>query len=121
MVRDFLCLVACIACALVILFPVNLAEAGRRAGYNGLEDGYVTAISRYGKGRISAPVRMRRLGPQVRLPSGHWTYCRRSCSETLRVKTVDKNAHIHDGSLLHGSSLGRECGILGCIEAHFGF
>lgn len=50
---------------------------------------YVVAESRYGHGSVSGPVRMGRVGPQVRLPGGNWIDCRRSCSETLRQETVD--------------------------------
>jgi len=34
-------------------------------------------------------VRQTSIGPQVRTPGGNWLYCKRSCSETLRVNTVD--------------------------------
>ena len=71
--------------------------------------GYVVAHSDFGNGKISAPVRRTRLGPQVRLPGGSWVYCATSCSETLRVKTVDfwhseegagpRNALTHDGGV----------------------
>lgn len=50
---------------------------------------YVVAESRYGHGSVSGPVRMGRVGPQVRLPGGNWIDCKRSCSETLRQETVD--------------------------------
>src|SRR6188768_1726927 len=50
----------------------------------------ITAESRFGNGAISSVVRRGRWGWQVRMPSsGNWTDCRRSCEETLRVKTVD--------------------------------
>lgn len=52
-------------------------------------DGYVVAHSDFGKGSVSGPVRLTAKGPQVRLPGGTWVYCRQSCSETLRVETVD--------------------------------
>ncbi|MGI9523121.1 MAG: hypothetical protein ACR2PG_15900 [Hyphomicrobiaceae bacterium] len=52
-------------------------------------DGFVVAHSDFGNGSIVGPVRETRLGPQVRLPSGRWVYCKRLCSETLRVNTVD--------------------------------
>jgi hypothetical protein len=51
--------------------------------------GYVVAESQYGHGRVSGPVRQTPLGYQVRLPGGTWIYCRMSCTETLRVETVD--------------------------------
>lgn len=51
--------------------------------------GYVTAQSDFGQQTVSGPVRMTSKGPQVRLPGGNWIYCRKSCSETLRLETVD--------------------------------
>ncbi len=51
--------------------------------------GYVTARSEFGNGTVSGAVRRTRLGYQVQLPGGSWVYCSKSCSETLRVKTVD--------------------------------
>jgi len=92
------------------------ADAGRRyRGYNGIEEGYVVAHSRYGNGSVSGPVRETRLGPQVRLPGGTWEYCRRSCSETLRVETVDIWEGREDGR----SGLAQECGLLGCLDFSF--
>lgn len=80
----------------------------RSYGTNGLDRGYVVAESRFGNGSVTAPVRMTRLGPQVRHPGGAWIYCRRSCSETLRVETVD----IFEAQAGYGD----ECGLLGCLE-----
>lgn len=97
------------------------AEAGRlfkrSVGDNGLQRGYVVAHSRFGNGSISGPVRMTDVGPQVRLPGGTWTHCRRSCSETLRVETVDIWEGRSDGS----SGLSQECGIFGCLDIKFGW
>lgn len=97
------------------------AEAGRISisrdyGYNGLRDGYVVAHSRFGNGSITGAVRQTSVGPQVRLPGGTWEYCRRSCSETLRVETVDIWEGRSDGS----SGLSQECGLLGCLGIHIG-
>lgn len=80
----------------------------RSYGTNGLEQGYVIAESRFGNGSVTAPVRMTRNGPQVRHPGGAWLYCRRSCSETLRVETVD----VFEAQAGYGA----ECGIFGCLE-----
>lgn len=93
------------------------ADAGRLGisrdyGYNGLEEGFVVARSRFGNGTISGPVRATSLGPQVRLPGGTWEYCRRSCSETLRVETVDQ-WEARQG-------IGGECGIFGCLGVQIG-
>jgi hypothetical protein len=63
------------------------AEAGRR-GYSGEAD-QIVAESRFGNGTVVGSVRQTRLGPQVSTPGGNWLYCKRSCSETLRVNTVD--------------------------------
>ena len=89
----------------------------RDIGYNGLEEGYVVARSRFGNGSTSGPVRMTDLGPQVRLPGGTWEYCRRSCSETLRVETVDIWEGRNDGQV----GLSQECGLLGCLGFNFGW
>lgn len=104
-----------------IAMAATAAEAGRlfkrSVGDNGLERGYVVAYSRHGNGSISGPVRMTDAGPQVRLPGGTWEYCRRSCSETLRVETVDIWEGRSDGS----SGLSQECGIFGCLGITFGW
>lgn len=50
---------------------------------------YVVAHSRWGHGSTSGPVRRARNGWEVRLPRGTWIPCRRSCSEELRLATVD--------------------------------
>ncbi len=50
---------------------------------------YVVAESRWGHGRISGPVRRGPNGWEVRMPRGTWLECKRSCSETLRLATVD--------------------------------
>ena len=89
----------------------------RDSGYNGIEEGYVVARSRHGNGSVSGPVRMTDLGPQVRLPGGTWEYCRRSCSETLRVETVD----IWEGRSDGQSGLAQECGIFGCLSIGLGW
>ncbi len=64
------------------------AVAGMAAA-SGHVIGYVVAESDYGHGKVRGAVRETRLGRQVRLPGGTWVYCRQSCSETLRVETVD--------------------------------
>lgn len=72
------------------------------------------AESRHGNGRISAPVRATRNGHEVRLPRGTWVACRTSCSETLRVETVD--LFETDGRMSGYGTMTNECGIFGCIE-----
>ncbi|MFN3745028.1 MAG: hypothetical protein ACK4TL_10015 [Hyphomicrobiaceae bacterium] len=50
---------------------------------------YVVAHSRWGHGSIAGPVRRGSNGWEVRMPRGTWLECKRSCSETLRLATVD--------------------------------
>ena len=96
------------------------AEAGfrRDRGYNG-QDGYVVANSRFGNGSVRGRVREGRNGLQVQLPGGTWEYCRASCSETLRVETVDKfeNHGVMQG---YGTAT-QECGIFGCLDLGAGW
>ncbi|SDP12881.1 hypothetical protein SAMN04488061_2269 [Filomicrobium insigne] len=88
------------------------AEAGRIGRLpEDLSKGYVVAESNFGNGTVSGPVRLTRLGPQVRLPGGTWEYCRRSCSETLRVETVD----FWEGRANGEQGLSQECGLL-CLQ-----
>jgi hypothetical protein len=75
-----------------------------------IEQGTVTAQSRFGHGTVSGPVRTTRFGREVRLPGGTWEVCARSCSETLRVSTVD----FWEAQ----SGLGAACGVFGCLELH---
>ncbi len=102
------------------LLSVPVTHAGARIhrdiGYNGLDKGYVVARSRHGNGSVSGPVRMTSVGPQVRLPGGTWEHCRRSCSETLRVETVDR----WEGPL-SGNGLTKECGLFGCLSIGLGW
>jgi hypothetical protein len=74
------------AVAGVLLAHSLPAEAGRGAAP---QDDYVVAESRFGNGTVVGPVRRTRVGWQVQTPGGNWLYCERSCSETLRVNTVD--------------------------------
>ncbi|MFY0611259.1 MAG: hypothetical protein JXQ99_07030 [Hyphomicrobiaceae bacterium] len=79
-------LIAGIAAAMFIGTATN-SEAGRR-GYSEKYN-QVVAESRFGHGTVVGTVRQTRVGPQVQTPGGNWIYCARSCSETLRVNTVD--------------------------------
>ena len=72
---------------IVCVSSAATSEAGKRSTYG--QGDYVVAESRFGNGTVVGAVRQTRLGPQVRTPGGNWIYCRRSCSETLRVTTVD--------------------------------
>lgn len=91
----------------------------RDRGYNGLDEGFVVAHSRFGNGSVSGPVRQVRSGLEVRLPGGTWVGCRASCSETLRVETVDKWEN-HGAMVGVGTAAG-ECGVLGCLDLNYRF
>ncbi len=113
-----------LSCALVAGFAlasVAPAEAGfrRDRGYNGNEEGYVVANSRFGNGSAQGRVREARNGLQVQLPGGTWEYCRASCSETLRVETVDKFEN--QGVLQGYGTATQECGIFGCLDVGIGW
>jgi len=90
------------------------ASAGTRGSPYGPDGGYVIAESRHGNGTVTGAVRPARFGYEVRLPGGTWMGCRRSCSETLRVNTVD--IWENDGRLVGAGELANECGVLGCLE-----
>lgn len=69
---------------------VSPADAQSRHGPYGGGEGYVTAESRYGPQTITGRVRVNAQGRrEVQLPGGNWIECRRSCSDTLRVETID--------------------------------
>jgi len=96
--------------ALMIALPA-LADGRQRSRQDGA--GYVTAYSRIGNGSVSGPVRRAPLGLEVRLPSGTWIACRHSCSETLRVETIDY-------WYAHGpNAIANESGIFGTLELHY--
>ena len=97
---------------------VATADARPRA-YRG-DDGYVVAVSRFGNGSVTGAVRNTDLGPQVQLPGGHWEYCRRSCSETLRVESIDFNEGFTRFNGHGPGGLANECGIFGCLEVGIG-
>jgi hypothetical protein len=108
----FVLAVSAAALAITSLAP---AEAGRRSrGYNGLEDGFVVAQSRFGNGSVEGAVREARYGLEVQTPGGNWIGCRASCSETLRVETVDFWEN-HGRTVGAGTAL-NECGVFGCLD-----
>lgn len=109
-------LAACLAAATGLCGAPG-ADAGFRRGlHEDLSKGFVVAESRHGNGVISGAVRRARYGWEVRLPRGTWVGCRRSCSETLRVETVDFWEG-HPG--VGGGAFAHECGIFGCLEIRF--
>lgn len=101
-----------IALAFLALIAIS---GGANAGRYG--DDYVTAVSRFGNGTVSGPVRYTSTGREVRLPGGTWVGCRRSCSETLRVQTVD--FWEKDGSISGAGTFANQCGVFGCLDIHF--
>lgn len=101
-----------IALALAAVAAAIPAEAGWRQ--RAAEGDTAYAVSRHGNGTVSGPVRSVRNGYEVRLPGGTWIGCRTSCSETLRVESID--FFENDGRLSGYGGLNNECGIFGCIE-----
>jgi hypothetical protein len=108
-------LLAAAACSLTIASAV----AGRSQGAP--VQGYVIAYSHDGNGSIKAPWRDTKMGRQVRLPHGTWVYCRTSCSETLRVETIDIWANVNNGSPIGAGTIQNECGIAGCLHWSWSF
>jgi hypothetical protein len=102
-------LLAAAACCLTL----GTALAGREGAP---VQGYVIAYSHDGNGSIKAPWRDTKMGRQVRLPHGTWVYCRTSCSETLRVETIDIWANVNNGSPIGAGTIQNECGIAGCLH-----
>jgi hypothetical protein len=78
---------------------------------------HVVAESRFGHGTVSGPVRLSPNGYEVRLPGGTWIACRRSCSETLRVESLDFWENRGAG----GGAIDNECGVFGCLSRSFHF
>ncbi len=107
------------ALAILSAFPLiaTSADARQRRSQQPAGD-YVVAESRHNNGQVTGAVRGTDLGPQVQLPTGRWVYCRRSCSETLRVETIDLNEG--DNIYLGRGTLGNECGIFGCLDVGIG-
>lgn len=78
------------ASTLAVSGSIAAARATERVPLERIDrGGYAVAKSLYGNQTVRGPVRQTSLGLQVKLPGGSWVYCRRSCSETLRVETVD--------------------------------
>jgi hypothetical protein len=99
---------------IAVLTASGAAISGPRHHHDdqGSADG-VIAESRFGHGTVAGPVRAARYGYEVRLPGGTWEACKRSCSETLRVSTVD----FWEAQNNYG--IGAECGIFGCLEVRY--
>ena len=116
MVRLKTLLLAVCAAGCVSVGPASAGDFVRwdRASHygNGPAEGYVVAESRFGHGTVSGPVRRVRTGYEVRMPGGTWIHCRRSCSETLRVETVDFWENRGAGR----NAIDSECGLFGCLR-----
>ncbi|MBN9265191.1 MAG: hypothetical protein J0I57_18675 [Hyphomicrobium sp.] len=88
---------AALAVASGLALSMDAAVLGEAAAQQRMRDGerprkapaYVVAESRWGHGTISGPVRRGPNGWEVRMPGGTWIECKRSCSESLRLATVD--------------------------------
>lgn len=109
---------SCAGLLVSVMAILPQAAEARRIGLppDDLSKGFVVAHSQFGNGTVSGPVRPTRLGPQVQLPGGTWEYCRRSCSETLRVETVD----FWEGRANGEQGLSQECGLL-CLRFGVGY
>lgn len=108
-----------VAAALLIVATTSVDAGWRRDRNADIYDGRVVAESRHGNGTVSGRVREARNGLQVQLPSGTWIYCRSSCSETLRVSTIDQWEN--QGSMIGAGTAQAECGFFGCIDFSWGF
>ncbi len=99
------------ACAAGCLLA-EAAVAGGLSRWRAPESSYVVAESPFGNGTVAGPVRLVRTGYEVRMPGGTWIACRWSCSETLRVETVDFWENRRGAGR---DAIDSECGILGCL------
>jgi hypothetical protein len=93
----------------------SYASLAQNAASPPYPDGFVVAKSRFGNGTMQGQVRRVALGWEVRLPGGRWVYCRRSCSETLRVETID----FFESNAAGSGQLTNECGIFGCLNLKY--
>lgn len=105
------CAVGCVSVGSALAGDLPRWDRGSRHDKGPME-GYVVAESRFGNGTVSGPVRRVRTGYEVRMPGGTWIQCRRSCSETLRVETVDFWQNRGAGR----DAIDSECGLLGCLR-----
>ncbi len=80
---------AAVAFASGLAFGGFVSEAQAQRARDRGDPAYVYADSKFGHGSISGPIRRGRNGLEVRMPRGTWLECKRSCSETLRLATVD--------------------------------
>ncbi len=104
-----------VALALAGLALFGLANSLLAASPTDHPDGYVIAKSRFGNGVIKARVQNSTIGWKVQLPGGRWVFCRRSCSETLRVETID----FFQSNAAGSGQITNECGIFGCLDLKY--
>ncbi len=104
-----------VALTLAGLALFGLANSSLAISAADYPDGYVIAKSRFGNGAIKARVRRSALGWTVQLPGGQWAFCRRSCSETLRVETID----FFQSNAAGSGQITNECGIFGCLDLKY--
>jgi hypothetical protein len=93
----------------------SLTVRAQNGAPNPYPGGFVIANSRFNNGSIRGQVRRAALGWKVELPNGRWVYCRRSCSETLRVETID----FFESNAAGSGQLTNECGIFGCLDLKY--
>ena len=91
------------------------ASSAQNTAPNPYPGGFVIAKSRFNNGTMRGQVRRAALGWRVQLPNGRWVYCRRSCSETLRVETID----FFELNAAGSGQLTNECGIFGCLDLKY--
>ncbi len=74
----------------VYVDEVKPRRAAKKAPYRG-HDGYrfVLVESHHSSRSVVVPVRMARLGNQVKLPGGSWVYCEITCEYTVRRMSLD--------------------------------
>ena len=106
-----LCVSSILASSAFLTLPCS-AQGASPSPYPG---GFVIAKSRFGNGTMRGEVRRAALGWRVQLPGGRWVYCRRSCSETLRVETID----FFESNAAGSGQITNECGIFGCLDLKY--
>jgi len=105
-----------IAVFALVTVAAPLKASGRR-GDKIYPGSYVIAESEFGNGTVRGRVRQTQLGRQVQLPGGSWVYCSNSCTETLRVKTVD--FWQSDEGAGPDASITHDVGIFGKLDLNF--
>jgi hypothetical protein len=101
--------------AAMLAWTAIIGCSAQGATSNSQPGDFVIANSRFGNGSIRGAVRHSLLGWEVQLPGGNWAYCRRSCSETLRVETID----FFNANAAGSGQLTNECGIFGCLDLKY--